>query len=155
MNSKGNRLSVLLFAFMVALLVALPGCRNNNRGEAPKSIAERIVGKWNVTGICMKQNGEWKNTMDEDSEGRFEFRADSTVFIYRRSGDLKSTKEAKWGVEETTYIFTITDEGQAYSTKMVFENEDRFAFHYTSTLDPSTGQPITGEFKEVLQRDKK
>lgn len=155
MNSKENRLSVLLLSLMAAILVVLPACKGNNKDEAPKSLAERIIGKWNVTGVYTKQNGEWTNTIGEDEEGWFEFRSDSTVTIYRRSGDMKSTMKVKWSVDETTSILTITKEGQAYSAKMVFENDDRFAFHYTSTVNPSTGEDITGEFKEVLQRDNK
>lgn len=153
MKSRKITLSVLLLGIM-AIIAVLSGCKENKKNEVQKSLAEKIVGKWNVTGSYEKLNGEWVSIIGEGDECRYDFRPDGIVSAYQRNKGQELSAEIKWSMDEETGKCTFTQEnGKVLPLKVVFDNDDQFSIYYTSIFDPSTGQHREGEFKDVQQRE--
>lgn len=151
MKSRKITLSVLLLGIMAIIAVALPGCKD----KAEKSLAEKMIGRWNTTGSYEKLNGEWVKISGEGDKGWYEFRPDGTVSAYQLNSGQEQKVEMEWSVDEATGNCTlIRDNGKTHPGKVVFENDDRFAIHYTTTFDHSIGQTREGEFKDVQQRER-
>ena len=154
MNYKKISLSLLAFTLTAVVLVALPGCKDDEKTE--KSLAEKMVGKWNFEGGSEKQNGEWVRISDADDGAWYDFKPDGTVDAYRHSGEVERSMLMKWSVDkETGDLHIYSETGQPVPVTAVFETGDRFYFYYTTGTNPSTGETREGEFKEVLVREKK
>lgn len=154
MDSKKITLNVFFLAFIATIIVALPGCKDDSKDNGPKSFAEKVIGKWNVTESYEKIDGEWVGLFGTGDKGWYEFRSDGTLSAYQASSEGEHSAEMKWSVDEATGIFTFTQGNwQSEPLKAVFESDDRFFFLYTTSFDP-TGQSRTGEFKDVQERVK-
>lgn len=156
MNLKKMSLSVLLVGMMAAIIVALPSCKDSKKNETEKTLTEKVVGKWTVTGSYEKQNGKWVSIFGANDAGWYDFKADGTVSAYQRLSGNEQEAEMEWHVDNTTgEFYLVKDNKKSFPGKVVFENDDQFAIHYTTNRDAATGQTYQGEFKDVLQRDKK
>lgn len=156
MNCKKMKSSILLLGLMAAIIIALPGCKDSKKDEAQQTLAQKMLGKWNVEGSYEKEDGKWVIISAPDDEGWYDFRADGTVSAYQRVSGQEQTAEMKWSVDETTGDFSLTrNNKEGYPGKVAFENDDRLTLLYTTTLDPATGELRQGEFKDVLLREKK
>lgn len=156
MNCKKINLSILLLGLMATVLVALPGCKDDENSETEKTTAEKIVGKWNVEGSYEKLNGEWVRMNDGTDIGWYYFNPDGTLEACRYIGEDEYTARMKWNVEEATgHLLIFGLNGESAEVTGIFENDDRFSFYYTTEMNPETGETRDGEFKEVLVRDKK
>lgn len=149
MNCKKITLSVFLLGVLATIIVALPGCKDDET-----LTTERMVGKWNVTGMYEKLDGEWVSIFGADDAGWYNFRSDGTVSAYQRTDGKEQEAEMEWHVDDTTgEFYLVKDNKRSLPGTVVFENDDQFALHYTTILD-SSGQPRPGEFKDILQRSK-
>lgn len=156
MNCKKMTLNILLLGLMAAVVVALPGCKDDNKGEAQQSLAQKMLGKWNVEGSYEKKDGKWVIISAPDDEGWYDFRADGTVTAYQRVNGEEQMGEMQWSVDETTSDFSLMrNNNQIFPGTVAFESDDRLALLYTTTFDPAIRDTRQGEFKDVLLREKK
>lgn len=122
--------------------------------ESWKTLAERLVGKWNFSKSYEKKDGEWVEiTYGVPDEGWHQYREDATFTAYSRSGGNEMTIDMDWTANTTTgEVRWIVEDGQASTVKVAIEADRTLSVLYANNVDPSTGQVITGEFKDVLIR---
>lgn len=122
--------------------------------ESQKTLAEQLVGKWNFSKSYEKKDGEWVEiTYGVPDEGWHLYREDATFTAYSRSGENEMTSDMNWTASTTTgEVRWIGEDGQASTMKVAIEADGTLSVFYANNVDPSTGQVITGEFKDVLVR---
>lgn len=122
--------------------------------ESQKTLAEQLVGKWNFSKSYEKKDGEWVEiTYGVPDEGWYQYREDATFTAYSRSGGNEMTIDMNWTANTTTGdVRWIGGDGQASTVKVAIEADGTLSVFYANNVDPSTGQVITGEFKDVLVR---
>ena len=122
--------------------------------ESQKTLAEQLVGKWNFSKSYEKKDGEWVEiTYGVPDEGWHLYREDATFTAYSRSGENEITSDMNWTANTTTgEVRWIGKDGQASTMKVAIEADGTLSVFYANNVDPSTGQVISGEFKDVLVR---
>lgn len=122
--------------------------------ESQKTLAEQLVGKWNFSKSYEKKDGEWVEiTYGVPDEGWHLYREDATFTAYSRSGENEMTSDMNWTASTTTgEVRWIGEDGQASTMKVAIEADGTLSVFYANNVDPSTGQVISGEFKDVLVR---
>ena len=122
--------------------------------ESRKTLAEQLVGKWNFSKSCEKKDGEWVEiTYGVPDEGWHRYREDATWTAYSRRGENEKTIDMNWAANTTTGVVRFTGgDGQASTVKVAIEADGTLSLFYENNVDPSTGQVVTGEYKDVLVR---
>lgn len=122
--------------------------------ESQKTLAEQLVGKWNFSKSYEKKDGKWVEiTYGVPDEGWHLYREDATFTAYSRSGENEITSDMNWTANTTTgEVRWIGKDGQASTMKVAIEADGTLSVFYANNVDPSTGQVISGEFKDVLVR---
>lgn len=122
--------------------------------ESQKTLAEQLVGKWNFSKSYEKKDGEWVEiTYGVPDEGWHLYREDATFTAYSRSGGNEMTSDMNRTANTTTgEVRWIGEDGQASTMKVAIEADGTLSVFYANNVDPSTGQVISGEFKDVLVR---
>lgn len=127
--------------YLTALLVTTlltAGCNNDNEIEEPvlKPIAEHIIGKWQMTGSSVFENGKWeKQTNDENVALAMELRSDGTELRVMTFPDgFTALATRAWSVDETTCVLSS---GQQRIHKLT---ENELVTEATQVQDPGTGE---------------
>lgn len=122
--------------------------------EAQKTLAEKLIGKWNFSKSYEKKNGEWVEiSFGLPNEGWYLYREDGSFTVYSRNGEDEKTSDMNWSVNNVTgELRWVNKDGQSSEVNVVIEEDGTLSVFYLYNLDPSTGQAITGEFKDVLIR---
>lgn len=122
--------------------------------ETQKTLAERLIGKWNFSKSYEKKNGEWVEiSFGLPDEGWYLYREDGSFTLYSRNGEDEMTGNMYWRVNNATgELRWINDDGQTSEVNVEIGADGSLSVFYSHNLDPSTGQVITGEFKDVLIR---
>ena len=72
--------------------------------ETQKTLAEKLIGKWNYSKSYEKINGEWVEISlgsEFDGSGLL-FREDGLVTVYSRNGENENTHDMNWSVNNAT-----------------------------------------------------
>lgn len=122
--------------------------------ESQKTLAEQLVGKWNFSKSYEKKDGKWVEiTYGVPDEGWHRYREDATWTAYSRRGENEKTIDMNWTANTTTGVVRFTGgDGQASTVKVAIEADGTLSLFYENNVDPSTGQVVTGEYKDVLVR---
>lgn len=112
------------------------------------------MGKWNFSKSYEKKDGEWVQiTYGVPDEGWHLYREDATFTVYSRSGGKEMTSDMNWTANTTTgEVRCIGEKGQSSTMKVAIEADGTLSVFYANNVDPSTGQVISGEFKDVFVR---
>lgn len=122
--------------------------------ESQKTLAEQLVGKWNFSKSYEKKDGEWVEiSYGLPDEGWHLYRADGTYTAYSRSGTDEMTIDMNWVVNcATGEVRWTAEDGQASTVTVAIEADGTLSVFYANNFAPSTGQVVTGEYKDVLVR---
>lgn len=122
--------------------------------ESQKTLAEQLVGKWILSKSYEKKGDEWvENSSGLPDEGWHLYREDGTYTAYSRSGTDEMTIDMNWVVNCTTgEVRWTAEDGQASTVTVAIEADGTLSVFYANNFDPSTGQVVTGEYKDVLVR---
>lgn len=124
--------------------------------ETQKTLAEKLIGKWNYSKSYEKINGEWveihSGMQDEGwflGETDILFCEDGSSTVYARFGEHERTLSMYWRVNNATgELRMVTKDGQTMELNVAIGVDGTLSVFYN--LEPSTGQ--TREFKNVLIR---
>lgn len=124
--------------------------------ETQKTLAEKLIGKWNYSKSYEKINGEWveihSGMQDEGwflGETDILFCEDGSSTVYARFGEHERTLSMYWRVNNATgELRMVTKDGQTMELNVAIGVDGTLSVLYN--LEPSTGQ--TREFKNVLIR---
>lgn len=123
--------------------------------ESRKTIAEKLVGKWNFTRTYEKKDGHWVEiSFGLPDEGWYSYGEDGSLVAYSRKGDDEMRQEMSWTVNNATGDIRWFVADQSTSSVVQFDGDDTHSVFYTNNFDPSTGQIVTGEYKDVFVREK-
>ena len=122
--------------------------------ETQKTLAEKLIGKWNYSKSYEKINGEWveihSGMQDEGwflAETAFLFCEDGSSTAYGRSGEHEITLNMYWYVNNATgELRMVTKDGQTTELNVAIGVDGTLSVFYNIEL--STGQ--TREFKDVF-----
>ena len=126
--------------------------------ETQKTLAEKLIGKWNYSKSYEKINGEWveihSGMQDEGwflAETDILFCEDGSSTVYARFGEHERTLSMYWRVNNATgELRMVTKDGQTMELNVAIGVDGTLSVFYN--LEPSTGQTVTREFKNVLIR---
>lgn len=124
--------------------------------ETQKTLAEKLIGKWNYFKSYEKINGEWveihSGMQDQGwflGETAFLFCEDGSSTAYGRSGEHEITLNMYWYVNNATgELRMVAKDGQTTELNVAIEVDGTLSVFYN--IKPSTGQ--IREFKDVLIR---
>lgn len=126
--------------------------------ETQKTLAEKLIGKWNYSKSYEKINGEWveihSGMQDEGwflGETDILFCEDGSSTVYARFGEHERTLSMYWRVNNATgELRMVTKDGQTMELNVAIGVDGTLSVFYN--LELSTGQTVTREFKNVLIR---
>ncbi len=126
--------------------------------ETQKTLAEKLIGKWNYSKSYEKINGEWveihSGMQDEGwflGETDILFCEDGSSTVYARFGEHERTLSMYWRVNNATgELRMVTKDGQIMELNVAIGVDGTLSVFYN--LELSTGQTVTREFKNVLIR---
>ena len=126
--------------------------------ETQKTLAEKLIGKWNYSKSYEKINGEWveihSGMQDEGwflGETDILFCEDGSSTVYARFGVHERTLSMYWRVNNATgELRMVTKDGQTMELNVAIGVDGTLSVFYN--LELSTGQTVTREFKNVLIR---
>lgn len=126
--------------------------------ETQKTLAEKLIGKWNYSKSYEKINGEWveihSGMQDEGwflGETDILFCEDGSSTVYARFGEHERTLSMYWRVNNATgELRMVTKDGQTTELNVAIGVDGTLSVFYN--LELSTGQTVTREFKNVLIR---
>ena len=126
--------------------------------ETQKTLAEKLIGKWNYSKSYEKINGEWveihSGMQDEGwflGETDILFCEDGSSSVYARFGEHERTLSMYWRVNNATgELRMVTKDGQTMELNVAIGVDGTLSVFYN--LELSTGQTVTREFKNVLIR---
>lgn len=128
--------------------------------ETQKTLAEKLIGKWNYSKTYEKINGEWveiySGMQDEGwflGETDMLFCEDGSSTAYGRFGEHEITLSMYWNVNNATgELRTVTKDGQTTELNVAIGVDGTLSLFYSYDVDPSTGEPTKREFKAILIR---
>ena len=128
--------------------------------ETQKTLAEKLIGKWNYSKTYEKINGEWveiySGMQDEGwflGETDMLFCEDGSSTAYGRSGKHEIMLSMYWSVNNATgELRTVTKDGQTTELNVAIGVDGTLSLFYSYDVDPSTGEPTKREFKAILIR---
>lgn len=123
--------------------------------ETAKTLSEQLVGKWNFSKRCQKQDGEWvATTLGQPDESRQVFEENCNCSIYSRTGDLGiSFQDMAWSVNNQTGELWYWNDEATYAQKVAIEADGTLSVFYNEVTNPETGETVAGEFKDVFARE--
>ncbi|MBO9672003.1 MAG: hypothetical protein J7577_01055 [Sphingobacteriaceae bacterium] len=113
----------------IVLFIAINGCKKEKVEDPPKTTAQKIQGKWNITSIIEKEvstNGTFTNNHSGTSGEYVEFKTDGKVYTKR---DGQSLESLTYTVNSDTQI---TIDGDVHDIKTLTENS--FVIYHKSTF---------------------
>lgn len=124
--------------------------------ETQKTLAEKLIGKWNYSKTYEKINGEWveihSGMQDEGwflGETDMLFCEDGSSTAYGRFGE----HEIYWCVNNATgELRMVTKDGQTMELSVAIGVDGTLSLFYSLNADPSTGVPTKKELKAILIR---
>lgn len=124
--------------------------------ETQKTLAEKLIGKWNYSKSYEKINGEWveihSGMQDEGwflGETDMLFCEDGSSTVYARSGEHEIPLNMYWRVNNATgELRMVAKDGQTMELNVAIGVDGTLSVFYN--IEPSTGQ--IREFKDVLIR---
>lgn len=148
---------ILLFCFTVLTGTFVASCNNDNGDMTSlKSLEEQLIGKWNFSKSYQKKDGQWQEiTFGIPEEGWHHYNADGTVTFHSRMNGQDEDSEMKWVVNnETGEMRWYELNPEKALTVNISVDGDTMTVLYVRNFDPSVGQVVEGEFKDVLIREK-
>ena len=148
---------ILLFCFTVLTGTFVASCNNDNGDmTSSKSLEEQLIGKWNFSKSYQKKDGRWQEiTFGIPEEGWHQYNADGTVTFHSRMNGQDEDSEMKWVVNnETGEMRWYESNPEKALTVNISVDGDTMTVLYVRNFDPSVGQVVEGEFKDVLIREK-
>lgn len=124
------------------------------RAEPP--FVEKMIGKWVYSKTYEKVDGEWKDCdFAVPDEAWYDFRADGIGITYSKFGNQDFQMETKWFFNPVESLMRLTSvkTGVNRETKYQMADNNTIEFLYTENTD-ITGEIRTGEFKDVMIREK-
>lgn len=121
-----------------------------------KSLEEQLIGKWKFSKSYQKKEGEWQEiTFGIPEEGWHQYNADGIVIFHSRMNGEDEDSEMKWVVNNETgeMRWYESDPGKALTVNVSVDS-DAMTVHYSRNFDPTVGQVVEGEFKDILIREK-
>ncbi len=125
-------------------------------GIGEKHPVENYLGKWVFSKSYQKKDGRWQEiTFAIPDEGWHEYGEDGFVTFHSRMGGKDQDSRMHWMVNCTTGDMRWFESNpEEASTVNVTVEGDTMTVLYSKNFDPSVGQVIEGEFKDVLIREK-
>ena len=148
---------ILLFCLTLLSATFMISCNNGNDDKtSSKSLENQIIGKWNFSKSYQKKDGQWQEiTFGIPEEGWHQYNADGTVIFHSRMNGKDEDSEMKWEVNnETGEMRWYESDSENALTVNVSVNGDTMTVLYSRNFDPTVGQVVEGEFKDVLIREK-
>lgn len=148
---------ILLFCFTLLSGTLLTSCDNSNDDKtSSKSLEEQLIGKWNFSKSYQKKDGQWQEiTFGIPEEGYHQYNADGSVMFHSRMNGQDEDSEMKWEVNnETGEMRWYESDPEKALTVNVSVEGDTMTVLYSRNFDPTVGQVVEGEFKDVLIREK-
>ncbi len=150
--------AIILFLILTMLSgTALTSCGSVNDNDKELNILSKsIIGKWNFSKSYQKKDGQWQEiTFGIPEEGWHHYNADGTVTFHSRMNGQDEDSEMKWVVNnETGEMRWYESDPEKALTVNVSVNGDTMTVLYSRNFDPTVGQVVEGEFKDVLIREK-
>lgn len=150
--------AIILFLILTMLSgTALTSCGSVNDNDKELNILSKsIIGKWNFSKSYQKKDGKWQEiTFGIPEEGWHHYNADGTVTFHSRMNGQDEDSEMKWVVNnETGEMRWYESDPEKALTVNVSVNGDTMTVLYSRNFDPTVGQVVEGEFKDVLIREK-
>lgn len=117
--------------------------------------ADLLVGKWNYVKSYLHNGKYYEETaIDSPDEATKEYHADGTLTLWTVYGGEQSTGFLTWSLDRSQLHLTETIEGRSHTATLEFNGKDRFQVLYKKEYTDGSGQPQTGEFKDVYERIK-
>lgn len=128
--------------------------RRIDTGE--KHPVENYLGKWVFSKSYQKKDGQWQEiTFAIPEEGWHEYGEDGRVSFHSRMGGKEEDSKKYWMVNCNTGEMRWFDSNpKEASTVNVTIDGDTMTVLYSKNFDPTVGQVVEGEFKDVLIREK-
>lgn len=120
-----------------------------------QSLSERLLGKWVSLKAYKKVDGEWQEAPNcRPQEGWYHYHSTGLVNGYQRFGDKEQAIEMQWSANvETNRMHVVKGE---WSDEWHFSltDADTMEIYDDEDIDFTTGERISGEFKDVMVREK-
>ena len=123
--------------------------------DAPKHLIETLVGKWSLDNTYENVDGEWMPaTTGVTDVSHFEYKEDGTSTYYSLVDNIEHTYDLEWhsNSEGNTITWILYDQPLTVGAKFV--SNDTLNLFYTTNFNNLTGEIVSGQFKDVLVRDK-
>lgn len=120
-----------------------------------QTLAERLVGKWVSLKSYKKVNGEWQEAPNcRPEEGWYHFHSTGMVDGYQKFGDKEHKVEMEWSARVKNTRMRLVKGEWSDEWDFALTDADTMEIYDNETIDFITGKTITGEFKDVLVREK-
>lgn len=126
--------------------------------KAPKTLADLMLGKWNLSKRYKKVDGRWVElTRGLPEEGWCEYTEAGTYTTYTRWSDGKEwmNEDMQWGVYEYAGVvmYLLSENSPAYFRISLENNDNTMIVNYLEDFDPNLEEQVEAEYKDIFVRE--
>ncbi len=148
---------LLLLCLTLMSGTSLASCNNGDEDITVSNLTTKnIIGKWVFSKSYQKNDGQWKEiTFGIPDEGWHEYCEDGFVKFHSHMNGKDEDVKMHWMLDSDTgeMLWFVSTTEEASRVKVSVDG-DIMTVLYSRNFDPTIGQVVEGEFKDVLIRDK-
>lgn len=121
--------------------------------KAPKTLADLMVGKWNLSKRYVKVDGKWVELTHLPDEHWCEYTEVGTFSTYtRQDGKEHRSKDMQWKVYEQAgvVLYLPSEDSSAYFRISLKEDGNTMVVNYSENFNPKLEEQTSTEYKDIL-----